>query len=80
MLQSCYKITLLCYRVVTKSRCYVTGLLQKHVAMLQGCYEALTDWLEDNVTIIVGVIFGIILIEVRIYGNRGNSVSQDLLS
>ena len=48
--------------------------------MLQGCYDALTDWLQDNVTIVVGVIFGIILIEVRIHGNRAISVPQYLFS
>ena len=48
--------------------------------MLQGCYDALTNWLEDNVTIVVGVIFGIILIEVCIYGNRANSVPQVIFS
>ena len=33
--------------------------------LFQGCYDAMIGWLADNVTIVVGVIFGIILIEVR---------------
>ena len=48
--------------------------------MLQGCYDALTNWVEDNVTIVVGVIFGIVLIEVCIHGNRANSVPHVIIS